>query len=76
MNITATYLRQHIYALLDRVLATGDPLVIERNGRKLKIVPVTERKKRRLEDIPERDDIVIGDPEELVHIDWSNEWHP
>ena len=25
--------------------------------------------------LPKRD-IIVGDPEELVHIDWSSEWRP
>lgn len=76
MKVSATFLRQNIYKLLDQVLKTGDPVVVERNGKKLQIIPLTERKKRKLSDLPERDDIIVGDPEDLVHIDWSSEWKP
>lgn len=76
MTVSATYLRQHVYQLLDQVLATGEPLVIERNGRRLQVVPIVERPWRRIDDIPERNDIIVGDPEDLVHLDWSGEWKP
>ncbi len=36
----------------------------------------TDRDIRDLQKIlPERD-IIVGDPEDLVHIDWSSEWRP
>ena len=38
MTVTASKLRQDIYNLLDRVLATGEPLEIERKGQLLKVI--------------------------------------
>ena len=29
-----------------------------------------------LERLPRRDGVVVGDPEDLVHIDWSEGWKP
>ncbi len=74
MPVNATQLRANIYRLLDQVLETGIPLEIERKGQVLRIVPA-ERKS--LEELfPPRPDLIIGDPEDLVHIDWSKEWKP
>jgi hypothetical protein len=74
MAITASELRQNVYRLLDEVLETGVPLEIERNGRRLRIIPVEGPSKfDRLVDHP---DAIVGDPEALVHIDWSGEWRP
>ena len=72
MAITASELRQNIYRLLDRVLETGIPLEIERNGRRLRVVPEDAPSKLdRLEPHPEA---IVGDPEWFVHVDWSSEW--
>ncbi len=76
MKVTATYLRQHIYELLDQVLKTGEPLILERHGKKLQIATVVERPRRKLSQLRERNDIIVGDPEDLVHMDWSTEWKP
>ncbi len=72
--MTASELRQNIYKLLDHVLETGLPLEIERNGRRLRIVPSDAPPK--LDRLTQHDDYIVGDPDELVHIDWSHEWRP
>lgn len=74
MTVTASELRQNVYRLLDQVLATGLPLEIERAGRRLRIVPVDPPSKiSRLSPHP---GAVTGNPEDLVHLDWSGEWQP
>lgn len=72
MTISASQLRQDVYRLLDEVLRTGEPLEIERKGRRLRIVP--EDTPSRLGRIQTRPDLIIGDPEDLVTIEWSGEW--
>ena len=71
MKITPTRLRQELYRILDRVIETGVPVEIARRGKTLKIV--LEEEKSRLERL-EPHDIMVCDPEELVHIDWSEYW--
>ena len=71
--MTVSELRQNIYQLLDQVLDTGVPLEIERKGRKLRISLVSPHDK--LADL-KRQDCLVGDPEEIVHMDWSEEWRP
>ncbi|MBI2336540.1 MAG: type II toxin-antitoxin system Phd/YefM family antitoxin [Deltaproteobacteria bacterium] len=73
MVLTTSKLRENIYRFLDQVLKTGQPLEIERKGRRLKIVPVKPAGK--LNNLPSRS-IVSGSPESIVHIDWSKEWKP
>ena len=73
MAISASRLRQDIYRILDRILATGEPVEIERKGKKLTIVPADQP--GRLERMPRRDYLKV-DPEEIVEIDWSSEWRP
>ncbi len=71
MKIKATKLRQNLYRILDDILQTGIPVEIERNGKILKIIPEKINKLNNLE----KHDVIIGDPEEIVHMDWSSEWH-
>lgn len=71
---TASQLRANIYRMLDEVLETGQPLEIERNGRTLVVMPKQERSF--WDRLPRREGFIAGDPDELIHIDWSSEWNP
>lgn len=72
MLITASELRGNIYRLLDRVLETGEPLEIERKGKLVRIVPV--EKVSRIASLVKHD-CLSGDMEDIVHLDWTEEWH-
>lgn len=72
MDVTASQLRQDIYRLLDRVLETGEPLEIERKGHRLRVVAVDAPD--RLSRIRGNPNAVVGDPEDLVTIDWVQYW--
>ncbi|MEX1126082.1 MAG: type II toxin-antitoxin system Phd/YefM family antitoxin [Acidimicrobiia bacterium] len=79
MPITATRLRQNVYAVLDAVLESGVPAEIRRKGKLLRIIPVeegTDDRMERLRRLPARPDLIIGDPDELVEVDWSGLWKP
>lgn len=73
-KLTASRLRADVYRVLDRVIETGVPAEVERRGKVLRIVPaeIVERLKR----LPARRTFIKGDPEDLVHLDWSREWRP
>lgn len=73
MKTTATALRKDLYNVLDRVLETGEPVEIERNGRIVRIV--ADRPASRFDRLVRRD-VVVGDPGDLVAMDWSGEWTP
>ncbi len=72
MAITASQLRQNVYRLLDETLATRKPLEVRRKGHTLRIVadPAPRGKLEAL--VPH--DCIKGDPEDLVHVDWSDTW--
>ena len=78
MALTASKLRADVYRLLDRVLETGEPLEIERNGKMLVISAKEERETTgsKLDNLPTRPGYIVGDPDELIHMDWSSEWNP
>jgi hypothetical protein len=71
---TASKLRANIYRMLDEVLETGQPLEIERNGKTLVIAP--KEKQSIWDRLPRREGFIVGDPDELIHVDWSSEWNP
>jgi hypothetical protein len=71
MVVKPSQLRANLYRLLDQVLRTGEPIEIDRGGKKLLLVP--KEKKGKLNNLVQRD-VIVGDPEALVHVDWSTEW--
>lgn len=74
MGISASKLRENVYRILDEVLATGVPVEIERGGRILRITPIDQPST--LDRLVRRPDVVVGDPDDLIHLDWSSEWNP
>lgn len=68
-TITVTELRADIYNLLEEVLITGIPLEINKGGRKLQIVPI--EKSNKLRNLVRRPEIIQGDPDNLVSIQWK-----
>ena len=74
MSITASELRANVYRLLDEVLETGQPLEIDRGGRTLRIIAVEPSS--RVAALPKRPEFLVGDPEDLVSMDWTGEWAP
>lgn len=73
MTVTASVFRKDIYQLLDQVLATGKPLAVKRKAGTVKIV--AEQPLSKMERL-KKHACIQGDPEELVHSDWSREWNP
>lgn len=71
MRLTASSLRANVYRILDQILETGVPVLIERKGKMLKIVAVEAASK--LDNLKPRP-YLAADPEDLVSLDWSEEW--
>jgi hypothetical protein len=72
-RFTASELRADVYRVLDSILETGVPVEIERKGRVLKIVE--DKPAPKLARLVKRK-ALVGDPDDLVHIDWSQHWKP
>ena len=74
MNITISRLRENIYNIIDSVIDTGIPVFIQRKGKTVKIT--IEGKVDKLENSKgsEKRKIIQGDPDDLIHVDWSSEW--
>jgi prevent-host-death family protein len=63
--ISLTALRNNLFKIVDQVIRTGNPIIIERKGHRLKIV--LEEKKSKLENLNSHD-CIIGDPDDLVQL--------
>ena len=74
MPISASELRRNVYRVLDRVVDTGQPVEIERRGRRLRIVPAERATK--LSSLTPRPAYLRVGADEIVHLDWSDEWRP
>jgi hypothetical protein len=73
--LTASHLRQNIYRILDEVIETGQPIEIERKGRVIRIETKAEDKSI-FDALTPHPGSIVGDADDLVHIDWSQEWKP
>ena len=73
MKVTASKLRENVYRILDEVLQSGTPIQIKRKGKTLKIV--SEKSRNKTSRLIRRD-IIRGNADDIVHLDWSNEWKP
>lgn len=74
MPLSTTRLRANLYRVMDKVLKTGVPAEIQRKGKLLKIVPVEPEDK--LKNLVPHPEYLVGDPQAIVHVDWSSEWRP
>jgi prevent-host-death family protein len=74
VTLTPTELRSNLYRIIDQVLDTGEPVEIVRRGRIVRIVADVPR--FRMDEVSPHPDFIVGDPDELIHLDWSAEWKP
>ena len=74
MVISPTQLRADLYRLLDAVIESGQPLLVNRGGTTLRISVVTPAGTPAPWPPPLRSDLIVGDPDDLVHADWSEAW--
>ena len=72
MNITASALRGNIYKMLDQVIDTGKPLRVERKDGIVEIVSL-KSENGKLNNLTKHD-CIVGDPDSIVHLDWSSDW--
>ncbi|MBD3305053.1 type II toxin-antitoxin system Phd/YefM family antitoxin [candidate division KSB3 bacterium] len=70
--ISDTKIGKEIYHLLEQVIETHIPVEIEFKGHTVRISLEDSGKLARLEPHP---DCLVGDPEDIVHLDWSGEVH-
>ena len=64
-RLSLTSLRSQLYKVVDKVIETGIPAEIERNGVKVKIV--LEQKKSKLANLKTHD-CIVGNPDDLINL--------
>ena len=64
-SISLTALRNNLFKIVDDIIKTGNPVEIERNGHRLKIILKEKRSKL---DHLKRHDCIVGDPDDLIQI--------
>jgi len=69
--ISLTALRNNLFKIVDQVIQTGNPVLLERKGQKLKIV--LEEKKSKLDNLKFHN-CITGDADDLVQVK-VGEWH-
>ena len=74
-SISASALRADLYRVIERVARTGQSVDVTSKGRRVRIVAVDEPQSRLDALTPHADDFV-GDLDDVVHLDWSDEWRP
>jgi hypothetical protein len=70
--ITPSEFRRNIYNLLDKVIETGVPLEIKRKGKVEKLI--IEDKPNKLEKLKKHPNVVNGDVDDLININWLENW--
>ena len=77
MKLSATKLRSELYQVLDRVLETGEPVEVVRGKGTVVLRPkASPRPGRRKRSGKPNPDVVVGNPDDLVHFDWAAHWKP
>jgi hypothetical protein len=71
MQITASKLRENIYRILDEVIETGAVVEVVRKGSIVKLV--SEKPVSKLDRLTKRS-VFVGDPDDIIGMDWSKEW--
>ncbi len=74
IHVTATELRKDVYRLLDQVVDSGEVIEVNRKGKLIRIEPV--RRTKKLASLKPHPDCIRGNPDDLVHMDWSDDWQP
>jgi antitoxin (DNA-binding transcriptional repressor) of toxin-antitoxin stability system len=74
IHVTATELRKNVYRLLDQVVDSGEVIEVNRKGKLIRIEPI--RKPNKLAALKPHPDCINGNPDDLVHMDWSDNWQP
>ena len=79
--LTISKLRADIYRIFDNVLATGEPVEVERKGRRLRIQAVDddvvdEATPSKLDRLVPHTGAITGDPDDIDKIGWADAWQP
>lgn len=75
-RMTLTELRKNIYSVFDEVIKTGKTIEIQSKGKTVSLSPgkrVAKLERLKKAALPQA---IIGNPDDLIHLDWEKEWQP
>lgn len=73
-RLSAARLHDELFSTLDHVLATGEPVEIERPGGSVRIV--RDIPTRRLAGLTPHPGTINGNPDDLANLSWEQAWKP
>ena len=73
MRMKSTKFRASLYRVLDHIENSGEAVEIERNGKWFRLEAMGAEKSK-LDGLLRRP-LIVGDPEDLVDVDWSQTWN-
>jgi hypothetical protein len=76
-TISESSIGDDMYHLLEKVIETATPLEFKFKGKKL-LISLTDNPKNvggKLANLEPHPECLVGDPEDIVHLDWSKEIH-
>ncbi len=73
-RLNASLLSAELISTLDHVLATGEPVEIERPGGSVRIVRDISTK--RLSGLTPHPGTINGNPDDLANLSWEQAWKP
>ena len=73
MVVTVDEIKSDIEGVLGRLIESDDAAEFEANGKRWQIV--AKPKASKLSQLVPRPGLIVGDPEDLVRIDWSENWN-
>ena len=76
MTFTATKFRRNLYRILEQVAKSGEAVEVVHRGKVLRLVPEVTLVKNKFDRLIRRPDGIVGNPSDLIHLDWSSEWRP
>jgi hypothetical protein len=80
VTLTLDQFQKDALPWLAKLKKTGETLLIVAGEEKFEVRPAGTASPREtvgeLEKALPKRDIIVGDPEDLVHLDWSSEWRP
>ncbi len=80
MTLTLEQFQKDALPWLSKLNQTGETLLLVAGDQKFEVraapSPPSVDEVVDLQKLLPKRDIIIGDPEDLVHLDWSSEWRP
>ncbi len=75
MQVALTQLRTHLYQWIDQLIETGESIEVLRKGKKIKITVDTDFSQSKKRKFIKRNNVINGNPEDIVSINWISEWN-